>query len=186
MEEKMKKILLTAIFLAIATNCGAKTQVHNAALSGSIKRLKYLVEKLGRNIEPKDAQGLTPLHYACLRGFLEGVKYLASKGAKVNDKSNTSGDTPLIIASYSGHQDIVKYLLEEKKVNINTKNKKRRTALDLAIISEKREDQNILELTEKLVKKKFDSKLRNSIQDLRETLKVLTERGYARYSILHF
>ena len=93
--------------------------LHDAAESGNLDLVKYLVEEKNLDVKAKSESGYTVLHSAAWNGNLEMVKYLIKNGADVNAKSE-SGRTVLHSAA-SGNLDLVKYLVEEKKLDVNAK-----------------------------------------------------------------
>ena len=93
--------------------------LHNAAASGSLDGVKYLLEQ-GEDPNCKDDQNLTALYYAISSGTLEIVHYLIECGAHV-DQENISGDTPLHRAVEFGTLEMVKYLIKHG-ADVNHKN----------------------------------------------------------------
>ena len=63
-----------------------RTALHWAAMFGQLEVVKYLLEKVGAEVNVKDNQwGWTALHRAASGGHLEVLKYLLEKvGAEVN------------------------------------------------------------------------------------------------------
>lgn len=59
-----------------------------AARDGNIKRLTWLVEKLGASVDrpANPANGWTPLHFACKKGGVDAAAYLIGKGANLKPK----------------------------------------------------------------------------------------------------
>lgn len=59
-----------------------------AARDGNVKRLSYLIERLGASVDrpanPKN--GWTPLHFACRQGQIGAAGYLVGKGASLKPK----------------------------------------------------------------------------------------------------
>ena len=59
----------------VRNKCGA-TELHYAAVGGSVDVLRYLV-RIGYDVHSADNQGMTALHYVCGKGrYVEVVKYL--------------------------------------------------------------------------------------------------------------
>ena len=73
----------------------------------------------------------TVLHIAARKGNLQILAYLCENGADVNAR-NKDGDTCIHLAVINEHTKVVKYLLEREDVNLEVKNKKGKTAADLA------------------------------------------------------
>ncbi len=108
----------------------------------------------------EDSNGNTLLDVAIVEGKIEIVKYLVSHGAIVNIKGaalvewspyfRTMGCTPLHLAANKGHLEIVAYLTSQG-ADIEARNNKDETALDLARKRDRREIVAFLESSEKLV-----------------------------------
>jgi ankyrin repeat protein len=56
---------------------------HRHVPDGWLPSVKFLVEKLGADVNARDANGYTPLHFAAARGDNATIRYLVSKGADV-------------------------------------------------------------------------------------------------------
>ena len=139
------KSLLVTIAALIFVGCGNSElddQLRDAASNGNIEDIERLLDA-GANI---NAQGEgkyyfdgTPLNNASMEGHDEIVKLLISKGADLN--ANNIGYTPLhsAIHSYNNgpHKKIIEILIESG-ANINAKTKNGFTALDSAILVERR------------------------------------------------
>jgi len=87
-----------------------RTELHDAARKGDVRRVKKLLEK-GADPDVKDELGHTPLHLAALLGHVEIVKMLLEHGANPNTQDR-SGETPLHHAAYWGRVDVARLLLE--------------------------------------------------------------------------
>ena len=89
----------------------------------------------------------TPLMIAAKEGLLETVKVLLNAKAEINTtskliksdyfKASILGMTALMFAVQNGHTQMVEYLLNVPGIDINCKNSEGKTALDLAIQSNK-------------------------------------------------
>eukprot|EP01064_Diplonema_japonicum_P026439 TRINITY_DN3785_c2_g1_i5.p1 TRINITY_DN3785_c2_g1~~TRINITY_DN3785_c2_g1_i5.p1 ORF type:complete len:148 (-),score=1.07 TRINITY_DN3785_c2_g1_i5:181-624(-) len=75
------------------------TPVHQAADSGNLKILKYLVETRGTGI-----YGWTTVHLAAIAKY-----FVKTRGVKSNN-----GWTPVHLASQNGHLETLKYLVETR------------------------------------------------------------------------
>lgn len=101
-----------------------------ASCKGDLKIVKFLVES-GADVNAKDKEGWSVLMEASYEGHLKVIKYLIeNRKVNVNSKDD-DGWTALMRASWRGYSEIVKYLVE-KGADINIKNYKGETALDLA------------------------------------------------------
>jgi len=88
--------------------------LNEAAHSGHLEVVKYLVEDCEANVHPDDE---CTLRWAAEGGHLEIVKYLVSKGANVH----VGGNEALRKAVWKGHLDVVKYLVS-KGANVHAHN----------------------------------------------------------------
>ena len=107
----------------------SRSVIHFAAENGNIDCIKYLTEN-GANLLDRDCYGATALHYAARSNNLEAVKYLVNKKVDYTDK-DIRGWTAMHYAASGGSIDVVKYLLA-KGLNINARNKEKRTPLFFA------------------------------------------------------
>jgi ankyrin repeat protein len=69
------------------------TTAFQAAVSGDLERLKYLVTDRKTDINLTNTRGMSLLHFACLKGHVPMVKWLTQMGADCN-KSNNLGQLP--------------------------------------------------------------------------------------------
>lgn len=86
--------------------------IHFAKL-GSLKRVRFYVEKEGVDVNSASDIGRTALPEAAYCGHDKVVKYLLSKGAHVDHKtecaeSGRSGTTPLVYAVMMGKVNVAK------------------------------------------------------------------------------
>lgn len=92
---------------------GAPLELHEAAASGDVARVKEWVERdasLAKSLSP---DGFPILALAAVFGHFELTKYLHAKGGDVNAAANNgSGYNALTGTVASGHTEIVKWLLE--------------------------------------------------------------------------
>jgi ankyrin repeat protein len=120
----MKSILLQLfIILLLASQNSYGGEIHLAATSGDVNKIKELISK-GQDIEAMDSDPLskydapkgTPLHWAAKAGKTEVVKFLIEKGASVNALTYygdcTILESPLDYAVMGKHKKIVIILLE--------------------------------------------------------------------------
>ncbi len=92
---------------------GAVLELHEAAASGDLARVKELVDRDSSLAKAYSPDGFPVLALAAAFGHLEVAKYLDAKGGDLNAvATNGSGYTALTGAVASGHSDVVKWLLE--------------------------------------------------------------------------
>ena len=109
---------------------GGNTALHLASANGFIDIVKYLVNDLHCDINPKNKSQSTPLSWAAFNGQKAVVEFLLEKGADFDTK-NVNGKKPSELAYDSGFYDISDILLnkenekykgtiiEEKNVNVD-------------------------------------------------------------------
>ena len=92
---------------------GAVLELHEAAASGNLPRVRELVEREPALAKSYSPDGFPVLALAAVFGHLEVAKYLHEKGGDLNAvATNGSGYTALTGAVASGHADVAKWLLE--------------------------------------------------------------------------
>ncbi len=91
---------------------GADLDIHDAAATGRLDRVKALVERDPSLANAVSAEGFAPMGLAAYLGHEEVVEYLVSKGAEVNFTSAPTGFTALTGAVNSRHTRIVDLLLQ--------------------------------------------------------------------------
>ena len=112
---------------------GGNTALHLASANGFIDVVKYLVNELHCDIDPKNKSLSTPLSWAAFNGQKNVVEFLLEKGADFNLK-NINGKKPSELAYDSGFYDVSDILLTKE----NEKYKG-------SIIEEKNDDDDFME-----------------------------------------
>jgi ankyrin repeat protein/transglutaminase-like putative cysteine protease len=102
--------------------------LHSAAAGVHKNIVEFLVAN-GADVKATDKSGNTPLHGAAAAGDRAIVELLMDKGADINAAANEG--TPLHRGAANGHTNIVEILLA-KGADTNAKDRRGRTALDLA------------------------------------------------------
>ena len=98
---------------------GAQLEIHDAAATGSIDRVKEFVEKNHALANSFSPDGFPVVALASVFGHLDVAAYLAEKGADINAAAtNGTGYNALTGAVTGGHTEIVKWLLENG-ANVN-------------------------------------------------------------------
>jgi ankyrin repeat protein len=108
-------------------------QLVDAAAYGNLKKVKFLIEEDGVDINSRDDLGDTALHQSAKGGNIRIIKYLVEKKADLNIKNN-DGKSPLHYAVSEANFEAVKYLVENG-ADINTQNKFGNTPLHNATFS---------------------------------------------------
>jgi ankyrin repeat protein/tRNA A-37 threonylcarbamoyl transferase component Bud32 len=109
--------------------------IHDAAKSGDIDRVKALLQSNPHLISSKTPEGLTPLHEAALYGRKDVVVLLLERKAEINSTDN-GGGTALHYAAMNGHKDIVELLLTGN-AEVNANNLDGDTPLDYAAMKDR-------------------------------------------------
>ncbi len=86
------------------------SEIHDAAASGELQKMKFLIQAQPALVNARDANGQTPLELAATNNRKHIAEALLSAGADVNAKDN-GGWTPLHMAAAGGHRDIIALLL---------------------------------------------------------------------------
>ena len=92
---------------------GGNTALHLASANGFIDVVKYLVNELHCDIDPKNKSFSTPLSWAAFNGQKNVVEFLLEKGADFNLK-NINGKKPSELAYDSGFYDVSDILLAKE------------------------------------------------------------------------
>lgn len=117
------------------------------------QRLIFALHELGfKSLDEYDSKGLFLAHEAAKRGRVDILQLLNDYGLNLDQKTHGTQKTPLILAAAAGQKQVIDFLLE-KKVNIDSLDSTRRTALAWAIWS-----QNV-NLALHLIKKGADTSL---------------------------
>ncbi len=95
--------VLTVAWCGIAL-CG---EIHDAAKSGDLNKVKALLEANPTLISSKDENGWTPLHFAAANGRKYIVQFLLEKKSDIHARNN-NGETPLDLAAF--HKDVAAIL----------------------------------------------------------------------------
>ena len=92
---------------------GGNTALHLASANGFLDVVKYLVDELHCDINPKNKSLSTPLSWAAFNGQKEIVEFLLEKGADFDIK-NSNGKKPSELAYDSGYYDVSDILLTKE------------------------------------------------------------------------
>jgi hypothetical protein len=103
-----------------------------AVTNGHLDVMRYLVNKLGADVDRVDDEGQTALHAACSYGQLDTAKCVLGELSADVDKEHITGATASFFAAYGGNLDIMRCLVREYGVDINHSNNNGETALIVA------------------------------------------------------
>ena len=111
--------------------------LHHAADCGLLDMVQMLLRagadpnKRCSDLVNKKYTGCTPLHRASLNGHADVVQALIDAGGGVNNVEG-NGNTPVHLAAYRGHLAACKVLVESGHADLDKRNNKNHTALDMA------------------------------------------------------
>jgi ankyrin repeat protein len=168
-------ILLIALVTLVCCSPAFCGQIHEAAKSGDLGKVKSLVKGNPAVVFSTDTVGYTPLHWAAFEGYEEVAEFLLVSKATVNARSVVSGGsrprqtqvpldrghgvaiqmvdisglTPLHLAAQMGHKDGTELLLAHK-ADVNAKDSTHSTPLHKAANS------GVKSVVELLLAKKAD------------------------------
>ena len=111
-------------------------EVHEAAKSGDIAKLRQLLNKDPGLLYVQDEQGKTPLHWATGRGQYETMKVLLDEYLVDVNVRNKNQGTPLHVAASQAQPEGVRILLQHK-AEINARTKDGATPLHFAAFKRK-------------------------------------------------
>lgn len=113
------------------SNVNQRTPLFTASNKGHTSVVEFLLDR-GADANQSDNFGGTPFYLACRNNSLDIAKLLLDKqNESTINCQNQAGNSPLIIASLKKHVEIVKLLLENN-CDINLRNNKQFSALDMA------------------------------------------------------
>ncbi|CAL4181171.1 unnamed protein product, partial [Meganyctiphanes norvegica] len=111
--------------------------LHEAIKQNQVEVVTNLLQQSDIDCNKIDIHGKSPLHYAAENNCTELCDLLLlQKGIKVDIVGR---DSPLCHAIKNGHIDICEKLINSKVININFLNRKKRTAVHIAVESSKPE-----------------------------------------------
>lgn len=91
---------------------GGGGNIHEAARTGDMTKLKEILAKSPERINEKDSLGQTPLHLAMDAGKTEAIKFLVNKGADMNARDNDKR-TPLYYIEMRPNEELEEFLREK-------------------------------------------------------------------------
>ncbi len=126
---RITAVMLVALIWNNAAFCG---EIHDAAKSGNLEKVKELLKGDPNLVVTIDDAGDTPLYVAVANGRKDVAEFLLSHKANVNAKS-TDGLAPLHWAAAIGNKDMVELLLAHH-ADVDIKNNNGETPLHLAVV----------------------------------------------------
>lgn len=128
--EAVKAVIVLGADVEAKTIDG-KSMLCVAAEKGYLEIIETLISS-GADINAQSMNNMTPLHWACLvvNENIIAVRALISRGTNVNLRS-VSGQTPLHYAVYYADYELMELLLKSG-IDVNIKDNKGQTALDMA------------------------------------------------------
>jgi ankyrin repeat protein len=102
------------------------------AVFGGEKIVKLLLDQ-GIRVDERNDDGISALHLTALEGNQAIAELLVAKGSDVDAQSTKNHLTPLYWAAKGGHLAIVELLIS-KGANVNSRTKRGKTPLKVAII----------------------------------------------------
>ena len=102
-----------------------------AAMVGNLNIIDLLIERGSFDVKRKDGFGNTAMLLSAQFGHLGTLLYLLTKGSLLD--LNNEGDNALIVAVKGGNIFVVNHLVENLLLDVNLRNKKRKTALSVSI-----------------------------------------------------
>jgi len=129
------------------SNNDGQTPFYIACQNGQIEIVKLLLEDERVDINQGNSEfGNTPFWIACWQGQLETVKLLLNDKRIDINKADKNEATPLWSASFKGFTNIVEYILASgREVDLNAKNNKGKTAMEVSRENNKMDTVELLE-----------------------------------------
>jgi ankyrin repeat protein len=123
MRKRIRSSLCVLFGVLICVGFAFAAEIHEAAKSGDIVKLKALLDKDPGLLYAKDEQGKTPLHWAVGRGQPEAMKVLLDiYKVDVNVRNDNQG-TPLHVAASQAQPEAARILIAHgATVDARTKN----------------------------------------------------------------
>ncbi|KAK4205112.1 ankyrin repeat-containing domain protein [Triangularia verruculosa] len=112
-----------------ARNAEGQTALLVAVKNRDLDIVKYLITKVGADVEARNTMGQTALLVAAMNRDLDIVKLILDVGADVEARDGAEGQTALLVAATIGHLDIVKYLIAEAGADVEARDRQGMTAL---------------------------------------------------------
>jgi ankyrin repeat protein len=125
-----KPFLILSLIFAFKGSSVLAQNIFEAARSGDVSRIEFLISIKPDTIHKINENGFTPLIIACYRDQKKVVELLLNKGVDVN--YNSPEGSALIGTCYKGNTEIANMLLGYK-ANMDAQNEQGTTALIFAV-----------------------------------------------------
>ena len=116
-----------------ATNADGRTPLHDAAVMGNGRLVRYLTN-MGASCHARDAAGRTALQLAARSGHAAEVSFLLTQRNVAVDDADASAETALFSASFYGHADVIAILIDAG-ADVDLKNRNGDTCLMWAVFN---------------------------------------------------
>jgi ankyrin repeat protein len=103
--------LLVGAGAKVEQQAGDWTPLVQAAISGRLHVVKYLVEEAGADVQRAGCIGWTPLMWAVDEGHTDVVGYLLSRPDIKIDAKTPAGESMLLLACRPGHLEVMRLLV---------------------------------------------------------------------------
>jgi len=101
-----------------------RTPLLYSAMNGHLELMLELIDKHRCDMGKTDSDGFAAVQWAAMKGHLRIVRCLIEeRGVDANITHSGSGDSLLMLAARHDRRDVMVYLIEEKKADVNKKNK---------------------------------------------------------------
>ncbi|HOW35090.1 MAG TPA: ankyrin repeat domain-containing protein [Candidatus Omnitrophota bacterium] len=123
MKRTMGSLFVLAVLFFVFAAVVFAGEIHEAAKSGDIAKLRSLLDKDPALLYAKDEMGKTPLHWTVGRGQIKAMKVLLDEYHVNVDVRNDNQGTPLHVAASQAQPEAAKILIAHgATVNARTKN----------------------------------------------------------------
>jgi len=131
MKQRLRSIgtLLAISFSILAATDLRAREIHKAAATGDLNKVRTLIEADPALVEARDGRGCTPLYTACIRNQVAVANFLIDRGADLNARNNWNL-TPLHGANgvYGQDVELIKRLIAEG-ADVNARGSRNETPL---------------------------------------------------------
>ena len=127
------KTFSTILIVLIALSFHGKAhEIHNAAATGDLEKVIFLLTNNENLLNIKDRNGMTALHHAIESGNNNISVYLIENGADLDIKDEKYEATPLHYAAAKGNLEITEIIIDKNEGTLEERDKYQKTALLIA------------------------------------------------------